>query len=97
MIAVVLQVSVALAGLLLVFIGFVLARAESFSVVTKRDLYRNVGRGGFAPFALSLGCAWLCLNFLGGDLAAYDMAILTFRGTLILTGLYAFTVTFIYL
>jgi hypothetical protein len=92
----VLQVSASLAGLLLVFIGFVFARAESFS--TKRgDVYRHVARGDIIPFFIALACAWWCVDFLLGDGRAFDFAILSFRASLIVTGLYAFVVLFMYL
>jgi hypothetical protein len=90
------QVSVALAGVLLVFIGFVFTRAESFT--TKRgDVYRNVARAGIAPFGLALLSAWLSLNFMQGSAIAYDPAVVLFRATVIVTGLYAAVVLFMYL
>lgn len=90
------QVSVELAAVLLVFIGFVFARAESFA--TKRgDVYRNVARFGIVPFGLALGSAWLCLNFMQGSATAYDPAVFLFRATVVVTALYAAVVLFMYL
>jgi hypothetical protein len=44
-----------------------------------------------------LACTWLCLSYLQGDLAAYAIAVVLFRTVLVVTGLYAFIVLFIYL
>jgi hypothetical protein len=53
--------SVALAGLLLVFSGFVFAQADSFPKASTDDAiinrYRNVGRAGLVPFLFSLSVA----------------------------------------
>jgi uncharacterized membrane protein len=95
-VAVVLQVSVALAGLLLVFVGFVYSRGESFG--TKRgDKFKHTARAGVVLFGLLLLCAWLSLNYLNGDVSAYFWAIFLFRSILIITALYAFVVFFVYL
>jgi hypothetical protein len=90
------QVSVALAGLLLVFVGFVFARAESFS--TRRgDVFRNVARAGILPFALAMISAWLSLCCLEGSVAACPWAVLCLRASMIVTALYAAIVLFMYL
>lgn len=90
------EVSASLAGILLVFIGFVFARAESFS--TKRgDRYRHVARGGIVPLGLALASTWYSLNYLQGSAVAHDPAILLFRAALIVTALYALIVLFMYL
>lgn len=78
------------------FVGFVYAKAEAFQ--TKRgDVYRHVGRGGMVPFLLYVVCVWLCLNYMQGDQGAFGLAVLTFRISLVVTGLYAFVVAFMYL
>ena len=83
----ILGASVGLAGLLLVFVGFVYARAESFE--TRRgDRYRFVAKIGLLPVCLSLGAAWLCMCWLGGNPDAYGWAVLLFKISLIGTGLY---------
>lgn len=59
----VLGASVALAGLLLLFSGFVFSQAEGFPKATTDDAtinrYRNVGRFGLIPFLLCLVVAAL--------------------------------------
>jgi hypothetical protein len=82
--------------LLLVFVAFVYARGEAMA--TKRgDKFKHVARAGLAPFVMLLACTWLCLSYLQGDLAAYAIAVVLFRTVLVVTGLYAFIVLFIYL
>lgn len=53
--------SVGLAGLLLVFSGFVFAQADGFPKETTDDAiinrYRRVGRAGLIPFLISLSLA----------------------------------------
>lgn len=83
----VLGASVSLAGLLLVFIGFVYARAESFE--TKRgDAYRRAAKLGLVPFLTSLGCAWFCVEWLTGCQGAFGPVVMTFRAALIATAAY---------
>jgi tryptophan-rich sensory protein len=94
---VILQTSVGLAGLLLVFIGFVYSRGESFSSSVRADKFKNVARAGFFPFGLALLCGWVALNAMSGDSASYAWALITFRTTVVVLGLYAFVVVFVYL
>jgi hypothetical protein len=55
--------AVDLAGLLLVFVGFVYARGEAMA--SKRgDRFKNVARGGMVTLVASLACAWFCVTFL---------------------------------
>ena len=81
---------------MLVFVVFVVSKAESFS--SKRgDKYKHVARFGFAPLALYLTAVWLSLNVLQGDQLSYGLAALAFRTGLVMTGVYAFVVLFIIL
>ncbi len=92
----ILGAAVALAGLLLVFVGFVYARGEAMA--SKRgDRFKHVARAGIAPFLVSLGCAWVCVTFLEGDASALVPAILLFRADLVISAVYAAIVLFIYL
>ncbi len=76
-----------LAGLLLVFVGFVYAHAETFE--TRRgDVYRYVAKAGLVPFLASLVCAWLCLDSLMGNAGLVGPSILAFRLTLLGVALY---------
>jgi hypothetical protein len=79
----VLGASVGLAGLLLVFSGFVFAQADSFPKATTDDAiinkYRNVGRVGLAPFLLSLLVAALAtIWFLHPSTCLYYLSVIGF-------------------
>jgi len=46
---------------------------------------------------LSLSCAWVCVNYLTGDVTLARTVVIMFRSDLILTGFYALIVLFVYL
>jgi len=56
--------AIGLAGILLVFIGFVYSHGESFSNVSTTRKYQRVAKAGLAPFSISLASAWFCLRWL---------------------------------
>lgn len=87
----------ALAGLLLVFVGFIFAKAEAAHVKARADLLRNTARAGAIPFLLAMGCAWCGVNYIQGDIAAFELTIWLFRFALIATVWYAFVALFMYL
>jgi hypothetical protein len=88
---------VALAGLLLVFVGFVYTRGESMA--SKRgDKFKNIARAGIVPFGISLACAWTCVTFLQARGSVdLTLSVFLFRLDLIVSGLYAVIVLFVYL
>ena len=88
--------SVALAGLLLVFIGFVFSRADALSS-RRGDTYRLAARLGLVPFVMALVCAALGVEYLDGSGNLIYAAVLAFRASLLATALYAFVVIFGYL
>ena len=92
----ILEGAVSLAGLLLVFVGFVYARGEAMAS-TRGDRFKHLARAGIAPFGISIWCAWICVSYLQGDLTLFRSAVLLFRADLIGTTLYAFLVLFVYL
>jgi hypothetical protein len=92
----ILETDVALAGLLLVFVGFVYSRGEELSSLRKAK-FKNVARAGMIPFGLSLSCAWVCVSYLVGDAALARTAVTLFRLDLIVTAGYACFVLFAYL
>jgi|SRR5689334_12187184 hypothetical protein len=84
--------AIALAGLLLIFSGFLFAQADSFPSQTSDetiDRYRNAGRWGLAPFLLALGVAgtaylwmiWPCTD-------TYWIAVAGFGILILASGLY---------
>src|SRR5689334_4083673 len=88
--------SVGLAGLLLVFVGFVYSKAGSFQ--TRRgDFYKNVAKAGVAPFSAAIIAAWFCLLWLAGHPWAYGWAFFCFAVSTILTGVYGVVALLFYL
>lgn len=98
MAAEVLSASVGLAGLLLVFVGFVYAKGEELSNVKRGRQFKNVARFGALLFAALLVSAWFSLSALqGGSVPDYQLAIFFFRSALVVTGVYALSVFFVHL
>lgn len=96
LVAAILEADVAIAGLLLVFVGLVYQRGEELSS-RGGDRVKNVARLGILPLGLSLWCAWMCVNYLSGDARQLRTVIIMFRSDLIVTGVYAYIVLFFYL
>jgi hypothetical protein len=84
----ILGASVSLAGLLLVFMGFVYSHSENFESSVRKDKYRNVSKFGLLPFIETLVCAWLCICWLTGDQRVYWWALQAFRGGILMTAAY---------
>lgn len=85
--------AIAIAGLVLVYSGFVLARAAGFSDVRKRKRYERIAKAGLIPVLAALWCALMAIRALrpghwGAQWAA-NWIILTFEIVLALTGGYA--------
>ncbi len=98
MVSSILGASVGLAGILLVFVGFIFTRSEGFEVVSRARKYQMVGKLGLIPFAVAIGCAWICLQwFLGPSALLYSLAIWSFQGCLVLTGLYGIVALLFYI
>ncbi len=88
--------SVGLAGILLVFVGFLYSRSEAFENVKLMRKFKRVAKAGIVPFLFALISAWLCLLWIGQpSVDLYNYAMLSFQASLILTGLYGI-IAFIY-
>ena len=96
LVAAILEADVALAGLLLVFVGFLFSR-EGGLIHERGDRFRNVARAVVLPFGLSLWCAWLCVSYLSGDITQARTIVVMFRLDLIVTAVYACVILFVYL
>ena|SRR5215472_10771442 len=96
LVAAILEADVALAGLLLVFVGLLYGRGKDLSS-RRGDRAKTVARLGVLPLGLSLWCAWVCVNYLSGDDRLVRTVVIIFRSDLILTGLYAYLVLFVFL
>lgn len=94
--------SVGLAGLLLVFSGFVFTQAAGFPRETTDDAtinrFRNVGRLGLVPFVLSLLISGLSFAWLvKPETRFYCLSVIGFAVVLIGTAIYAIVVLGFYL
>jgi hypothetical protein len=90
--------AVGLAGVLLVFVGFVYSRVETFDLVDQRDKFRFVAKCGIAPFLISLVSATLCLRWMTNQsLVVAFLAIWFFYLGLALTALYGIVAFLFYL
>ena len=98
----ILGASVGMAGLLLIFAGYLFAQATSFPPATTDDeiiaKYRNAGRFGVWPFLLSLFDATLALMWLiWCDPLLYTASVVCFFASLAFTAIYGATVLQAYL
>lgn len=86
--------SLALAGLLLVFIGFILPKTEAYSEQTA-DKFRWLARVGLIPFIMALACCWFSVWAIQGGhwSGAHLWGVL--KLTLVLTGIYAIIATLV--
>jgi uncharacterized membrane protein len=83
----VLQSDLALAGLILVFSGLIMSKAETYE--TKRgDKYRYLAAFGAVPIVVALASAWLCIDAIGGNQWNADHALSALRVVLSLTAVY---------
>ena len=90
--------AVGLAGILLVFVGFVSSRAGTFDTERKRKKYENVAKVGIVPFLISLACSALCLSWMAEPSATtFCWVRLTIYASLGLTALYGLVAFVFYL
>jgi hypothetical protein len=81
--------AMAAAGLLLVFAGFLFARADQYES-RRGDKYRLIARLGLIPLVSSLVCTWFSLKAAENFLSWYSLHLaLAFTALLIVTGVYA--------
>ena len=59
--------AVGLAGILLVFVGFVYSHAEAQPLLGDRQKFKRVAKVGLLPFLNCLICAALCLNWMSSQ------------------------------
>jgi uncharacterized membrane protein len=57
---------IAIAGLVLVFAGFLITKAESFEGSKYGDKYNWLAVYGLVPIVVSLAAAWMCVDALQG-------------------------------
>ncbi len=90
----ILQAAIAIGGLLLIFIGFLLSKADQIALKTKRVQVRRVAVGGLVPFAAALVCAWQSVWALQGAHGSAMHLFTTTKIVLASTALYAIMATF---
>jgi hypothetical protein len=95
-IAAILGASAALAGLLLVFVGFVYARGEDYSS-RRGDAFKIVAKLGVAPFLLALACTWFSVRWFTGSEWAFWWSTHSFEWSLYLTAIYGAVTLLCYL
>jgi uncharacterized membrane protein len=80
---------IAIAGLVLVFAGFLASKAESFEGSKYGDKYNWLAILGLVPIVTSLVAAWMCVDALQGSEWEAAHTLLALKIVLALTGAYA--------
>lgn len=80
---------IAIAGLVLIFSGFLVTKAESFEGSRSGDKYNWLAVSGLVPILCSLIAAWMCIDGLQGGAWEADHVLLMLKIVLALTALYA--------
>ena len=86
--------AVSLAGLLMVFVGFLLNRAEATGLPRRTDSLKRAAKWGLVPMALALLCAGLSVLAMTMSFNLQPVVVVLFEGALVITGAYAFYVLF---
>lgn len=84
----ILGAAIGLAGLLLIFSGFLFGQAASFPSTTPDEIidrYRNAGRWGLAPFLIALAVATLAFVWMIAPCASIYWATIWGFGILIVS------------
>jgi uncharacterized membrane protein len=80
---------IAVAGLVLVFAGFLMTKADSFEGSRSGDKFNWLALGGLIPIVASLVAAWMCVDALQGSEWEASHTLLMLKIVLALTGGYA--------
>jgi hypothetical protein len=78
----------AIAGLLLVFSGFLFARSDQLEPKRGKK-YRLIARLGLVPFVASIACTWISLQASKGNVWSVNSLECVFDAVLFLTSVYA--------
>lgn len=94
----ILQAAIAIAGLILVYSGFVLAKGAALSDIRKRKKFERLAKIGLIPVVSSLFCALMGVRVLlpgrFGSAWSSDWILFAFEVVLFLTGAYAIIAAF---
>lgn len=80
---------IGIAGLILIFAGFLATKAESYEGNRSGDKYNWLAVAGLLPIIVSLASAWMCIDALQGGEWEAAHALLMLKIVLALTGAYA--------
>ncbi|MCU1313954.1 MAG: hypothetical protein JWM54_1711 [Acidobacteriaceae bacterium] len=83
------QAAIALSGLLLVFIGFLLGRADQTGLKSNRIKVKLIALGGLVPFLAALSCSLEGVWALQGARCSAMYLFSTFKIVLAFTAIYA--------
>ena len=83
----VLQSDIAFAGLVLVFVGFLLSKADTYETKSG-DKYRYLAVAGFLPVLAGLASAWFCAEAIEGNQWWAIHTVLSIKSVLALTAIY---------
>jgi predicted ferric reductase len=88
---------IAIAGLVLVFVGFVSAKAESYQGDKSGDKFHWLAVSGFIPILVSLIAAWMCVDALQYHVWEANHTLMMLKVVLVLLGIYTISSAVIFL
>jgi len=80
---------IAIAGLVLVFAGFLWTKAESYEGTRSGDKYNWLAVAGLVPVLSALASAWMCIDAIKGNQWESEHVLLSLQIVLVLTAAYA--------
>jgi hypothetical protein len=90
--------AVGLAGIVLVFVGFISAHGEGFQNNDRKRVFKRVAKVGLIPFTIALVAAFFSLCWLEtATPTSYHLALLSFKLSLVSTLLYGIIAVFFFL
>lgn len=89
----ILGAAIGLAGLLLVFVGFLLSAAAQIKEQTPRRRLKMVACIALIPFLCCLACAWQSIAAIEGDPFSAGHLLFSAKIVLVITGIYAILAT----
>jgi cytochrome bd-type quinol oxidase subunit 2 len=85
----ILQAAIAGAGLLLVFAGFLLTRAEQFGRETARRSVRGLAKAALIPLLAAIACTWIGIWAAQGGAWSQQHLYFCFQVLLVISAVYA--------
>lgn len=79
----------AIAGLLLVFCGFLVGKASGMTNTDRATKFTVLAKSGALPLLLSFFSAWVCIMAVEGNPWAVTHGLLLFKISLVITTLYS--------